>query len=187
MTASTANSGLRAIAAAAVLVGAVAAHPAAWAQAAPAYTVHCKATEPRMDSTPELKDALGAIGKQDWDRAETLLAPLVARKDRRAQTLLGGFVYGNEKSKKHDPAKALALLKDAAERCFPPAMEIYGVALGSGMGGATDLVEAYKWMVLASREGLKTVVAPMSRMSESMTDDQLARAKRAADEFKPRS
>lgn len=187
MAITTANSGLRTGGAIAVLVCVLAAPGAVSAQTAPAYTVHCRATEPRMDSTPELKDALGAIGKQEWDRAETLLAPLVERKDRRAQTLLGGFVYGNEKSKKHDPAKALALLKDAAERCFPPAMELYGVALGSGMGGATDLVEAYKWLVLASREGLRTAVVPMSRMSESMSDEQLARAKRAADEFKPRS
>ncbi|HJQ55659.1 MAG TPA: hypothetical protein VJ890_02055 [Vineibacter sp.] len=135
---------------------------------------------------PELKPAFDALNAKDFAKAERLLKPMAERKDPRAQFLLGAHVYGFERSPLHDLKKAIPLLKDAAERGFPPAMAAYGAALAEGAGVGKDKVEGYKFIALASRQKVQHTEELLVRLAGEMSDDEIERAKKAADAFVPR-
>lgn len=144
------------------------------------------AGQPAAQPAPELKPALDALNARDFAKAERFLKPMADRKDQRAQFLLGAHVYGLAHSPLHNMQKAIPLLKDAAERGFPPAMAAYGAALADGAGVGKDKVEAYKFVALASRQKVQHTEALLARLANDMTDDELDRAKKAADAFVPR-
>lgn len=144
------------------------------------------AGQPTAKPAPELKPAFDALNARDFAKAERILKPMADRKDARAQFLLGAHVYGLAHSPLHNLQKAVPLLKDAAERGFPPAMAAYGAALADGAGVGRDKVEAYKFIALASRNKVQHTEALLSRLATEMTDDELDRAKKAADTFVPR-
>jgi TPR repeat protein len=142
--------------------------------------------QPAPPPAPELKPAFDALNAKDYAKAERLLKPMADRKDPRAQFLLGAHVYGYQHSPLHSLQKSIPLLKDAAERGFPPAMAAYGAALADGAGIAKDKVEGYKFIALASRQKVQHTEALLVRLATEMTDDEVERAKKAADAFVPR-
>ncbi len=137
-------------------------------------------------SANDLKPAFDALRAKDYARAERVLKPMAERKDVRAQFMLGAEVYGFAQSPLYDLGKAIPLLRDAAERGFPRAMAVYAGALAEGAGVQQDKVEAYKYMALASRLKVPDTEVMLARLSSEMTDEELDRAKKAADAFVPR-
>lgn len=135
---------------------------------------------------PELKPAFDALAAKDYAKAERILKPLADRKDPRAQFLLGVEVYGFDKSPLYSLQKAIPLLKDTAERGFPPAMAYFGAALAEGAGVAKDKVEAYKYLALASRHKVPNTEPLLARLASEMSPEEIERAKKAADAFVPR-
>jgi TPR repeat protein len=134
----------------------------------------------------DIKPAFDALKAKDYAKAERILKPMVARGDLRAKFLLGAEVYGFNGSSLHSLEKAIPLLKDAAEHGFPPAMAYYGAALADGAGVTKDKVEAYKFIALASRHKVPDTEVVLARLASEMSDDELERAKQAADAFVPR-
>jgi len=160
-------------------------HPAAFAQAPqpkPAPKPAPKQAAPAND----LKPAFDALKAGDYAKAESILKPMAERKDMRAQFMLGAEIYGYDKSPLYDLDKAIPLLRDAAERGFPRAMAAYGGALAAGAGVPQDKVEAYKYLALASRNQIPGTELLLSGLANEMTEDEVDRAKKAADTFAPR-
>jgi TPR repeat protein len=159
--------------------------PAAGADAQQAPQPKPPATKPAPQQLPDLKPAFDALRAGDYAKAERILKPMADRKDVRAQFLLGAEVYGPLSPLKND-AKAIPLLKEAAERGFPRAMAVYGGALADGAGVPQDKVEGYKFMALASRHKVPGVEAVLAQLAGELSDEELERAKKAADAFEPR-
>ncbi len=134
----------------------------------------------------DLKPAFDALKAGDYAKAERILLPMAERKDMRAQFMLGAEVYGFEKSPLYNPAKGVPLLRDAAERGFPRAQALYGAALAAGEGTAQDKVEAYKFLALASRQQVPGTESMLDGLAKDMSDDEIERAKKAANAFTPR-
>lgn len=142
-----------------------------------------KPVQPPLD---DLKPAFDALRAKDYAKAESILKPMADRKDPRAQFLLGAEVYGFVNSPLFNLAKAIPLLRDAAERGFPRAMAVYGGALAEGAGVPQDKVEGYKFMALASRMKVPGVEQALARLAGELSDEDIERAKKAADAFVPR-
>jgi len=158
-------------------------HQPAFAQA-PQPKPAPKQAAPR--STDDLKPAFDALKAGDYTKAESILKPMAERKDMRAQFMLGAEIYGYDKSPLYDLNKAIPLLRDAAERGFPRAMAAYGGALAAGAGVTQDKVEAYKYLALASRQQIAGTELLLSGLANEMTEDEIDRAKKAADTFTAR-
>jgi len=144
------------------------------------------ADKPAQPPLEDLKPAFDALRAKDFGKAERILKPMAERKDPRAQFLLGAEVYGFAQSPLFSLAKAIPLLREAAERGFPRAMAVYGGALAEGAGVPKDKIEAYKFMALASRLNVPGVEPALAQLASEMTDEELERAKKAADAFVPR-
>ncbi len=144
------------------------------------------ASKPTQPPLEDLKPAFDALRAKDFAKAERILKPMADRKDPRAQFLLGAEVYGFAQSPLFSLAKAIPLLRESAERGFPRAMAVYGGALAEGAGVARDKVEGYKFIALASRLQVPGVEPALAQLASEMTDEELERAKKAADAFVPR-
>jgi hypothetical protein len=144
------------------------------------------ADKPAQPPLDDLKPAFDALRAKDYAKAERILKPLAERKDPRAQFLLGAEVYGFAQSPLFSLAKAIPMLRESAERGFPRAMAVYGGALAEGAGVPKDKVEGYKFIALASRMNVPGVEAVLAQLASEMTDEELERAKKAADAFVPR-
>jgi TPR repeat protein len=145
------------------------------------------ATEPKPAEAPdELKPAFDALRAKDYAKAERILKPLADKKDIQAQFVLGAEVYGFSGSPLHSMQKAIPLLKDAAERGLPIAMAYYGGALADGVGIPKDKVEAYKFIALASRHKVPDTELLLARLAQDMSEEEIDRAKQAANDFVPR-
>jgi TPR repeat protein len=142
--------------------------------------------KPAQPPLEDLKPAFDALRAKDYAKAERILKPMAERNDPRAQFLLGAEVYGFVQSPLHNLAKAIPLLRESADRGFPRAMAVYGGALAEGAGVPRDKVEGYKFMALASRMNVPGVEAALAQLASEMTDEELERAKKAADAFVPR-
>jgi TPR repeat protein len=142
--------------------------------------------KPAPQPLEDLKPAFDALRAKEYAKAEEILKPMADRRDARAQFLLGAEVYGFAQSPLFNLAKAIPLLREAAERGFPRAMAVYGGALAEGAGVARDKVEGYKFMALASRLQVPGIEAALAQLAGEMTDEELDRAKKAADAFVPR-
>ena len=62
-----------------------------------------------------------------------------------------------------------------------------GVCYDKGLGVAKDQVEAYKWLLLAARQGVEAPKEHMTVLeSKLLTPEQIAQGQKRAREFKPR-
>lgn len=151
--------------------------------AAPPPSPPPKSTDPSRPFQP----AFDALKKGDYAAAEAFLKPYADKREPRAQFLLGWEVYANPASSRADAAKAVPLIRDSAERGFPPAQASMGAIYGDGaLGLPRDLVQGYTWMALASRHKLPEADPALARMAKEMTPEQIERAKAAANNFKPK-
>jgi uncharacterized protein len=61
-----------------------------------------------------------------------------------------------------------------------------GVCFYTGTGVAKDYVEAYKWRLLAARQGFEDAKRAMAMLENKMTPEQIAEGQKLARNFKPR-
>lgn len=82
-----------------------------------------------------------------------------------------------------DPTKAAALYKIAADQGLPQAQYYYGKALAGGRGVATDRLNAYIWLVVASDAGYAVARQELAELGGSLNLNQLEEAKAKAHEL----
>ena len=103
----------------------------------------------------------------------------------KAQYNLGVCFYAGEGVAK-DP-EAVKWYRKAAEQNNAEGQLYLGLSYVKGEGVAEDLVEAYKWLLLAARQGdesaKKIVTNPLE---SSLRPEQIAEGQKRAREFKPR-
>jgi TPR repeat protein len=61
-----------------------------------------------------------------------------------------------------------------------------GFCFYNGQGVAKDPVEAYKWLLLAARQGDETAQNTMTELKSFLTREQIAEGEKRAGDFKPR-
>ena len=76
--------------------------------------------------------------------------------------------------------------RKAAEQNHAGAQYNLGSCYFNGRGVAKSYVEAYRWAVLASGQGIEEAKAIMKTLAENMTREQIAEAQRLARNFTPR-
>ena len=72
------------------------------------------------------------------------------------------------------------------EQNYAAAQYNLGFCYAHGDGVAEDLVEAYKWLLLAARQGDEGAKQIMKVLESKLTLEQIAEGKKRAREFKPR-
>src|SRR5439155_17160824 len=73
------------------------------------------------------------------------------------------------------------------EQNFAAAQYNLGICYERGDGVAEDWVEAYKWLLLAARQGVEAPKEHMTVLeSKLLTPEQVAQGQKRAREFKPR-
>ena len=79
-------------------------------------------------------------------------------------------------------AKALLIKANAGD---PEAQFQLGQLHFKGIGGTTDLLQAYKWLTIAKDAGHALAGAERDSISQNMKNDQIIAAKRLARKFEP--
>ena len=72
------------------------------------------------------------------------------------------------------------------EQNYAAAQYNLGFCYAHGDGVAEDLVEAYKWLLLAARQGDEHAKKNMTVLESKLTPEQIAEGQKRAREFKPR-
>ena len=88
-----------------------------------------------------------------------------------------------------NPRRLFPTLKFTGQMCGPNRITprrntIWASAHGDGV--AEDLVEAYKWLLLAARQGDEGAKQIMKVLESKLTSEQIAEGKKRARDFKPR-
>jgi len=82
--------------------------------------------------------------------------------------------------------EAAKWLRKAAEQNLALAQRTLVVCYEQGEGVAKDQVEAYKWLLLAARQGDEGAKQIMKVLESKLTSEQIAEGKKRARDFKPR-
>jgi TPR repeat protein len=85
-----------------------------------------------------------------------------------------------------DEVEAAKWMRKAAEQGFAYSEYRLGICYFYGQGVAKDYVEAHKWMNLAAAQGEKKAKADLRKVELLMSREDIAKAQRLAQEFKPR-
>jgi TPR repeat protein len=97
------------------------------------------------------------------------------------------YSLGDMKLARGESDEAVKWYRKAAEQNFAKAQYNLGVCFYTGEGVAKDPVEAYKWQLLAARQGDEDAKNNITVLeSELMTPEQIAEGEKRAGEFKPR-
>jgi hypothetical protein len=80
-------------------------------------------------------------------------------------------------------AEALKWYRASADQGYALALFHLGMRYKNGQGVTADPVEAYKWLSLAAERGVAEAIEIRAEVKTGMTRDQVAEAKRRADEF----
>ncbi len=97
------------------------------------------------------KDGFGPIRKDELKAIE-ILEPLAEAGRAEAKRLLG-LIFWMGRRESHNPARAVALLREAAMMGYVRAFYSYSLALWFGVSGKRDRVEAGAWMLFAAKCG----------------------------------
>jgi TPR repeat protein len=100
-----------------------------------------------------------------------------------AQFNLGTFHYAG-RGVPQDKAEAARWYAKAAEQGYAPAQFNLGVQRAKGDGVPLDRVEAYRCLSAAAAHGHSHAAALCDAISKLMTPEQLAEAKRRAEEWR---
>ena len=108
-----------------------------------------------------------------------------------AQTELA-FMYNNGEGVAKDPAKALFWYQKAADQGVTVAQYNLGLLYANGQGTPKDFIQAYKWVDLAAINAKEPVVLnaatqTLGRLAQVMTPEQIAEAKKRANDWRPGS
>ncbi|MFA6561029.1 MAG: tetratricopeptide repeat-containing serine protease family protein [Verrucomicrobiia bacterium] len=95
-----------------------------------------------------------------------------------------GSMYDQGRGVSQNLVEAAKWFRQAAEQGLPVARRNFGNALAQGRGVKQDYVEAYKWLRLAVIQGNAQARDGIREISLRMTADEIAEARRRADEFR---
>src|SRR5437867_7412955 len=82
--------------------------------------------------------------------------------------------------------KPLAEVKAKAQAGDADFQAELGLRYDKGEGVAKDYVEAYKWLLLAARQGDEDAKKNLTALESKLTPEQIADGQKRAREFKPR-
>ena len=82
--------------------------------------------------------------------------------------------------------EALKWGRKAADQGLPDAQNNLGAMYIDGYGVRKDAVEAYRWFTLALKGGCAGATRGLEKAGAEMSADQIQKAKRLAEEFKPK-
>ena len=154
------------------------------APAAPASSGTAPARPPPAGTPPRVvgsfEDGVKALQSGDAAAAEKELRGLADVRDPRAQYLLGLAVYGDPASKLYDPVKSAALLLEAAEYGYVPAMLPLAAAYAEGKGVPKSAFEACKWLVIADRWNEPNAGTQYEQAARALSPEDVDKAKAAA-------
>ena len=125
---------------------------------------------------------LGQGVPQDMQEARRWLTPAANRGHPYAQFLLAKMFEAGEGGPA-DAASAAKYYEPAANYGIAEAQYRFGLLLASNRNNATNLVAAYKWLVLA-QNSVKESAATAQELRKLLTPSQLAQAEREIDEWR---
>jgi len=105
-----------------------------------------------------------------------------------------GHLYFKGQGVPHDYAEALDWYTKAARQGQPVAQHYLGAMYAEGWAGEFDAVRAYQWFTLAARQKERVLgydpkldsLAARERLAAKMNQNQIKRATKAADNWRPR-
>jgi TPR repeat protein len=106
--------------------------------------------------------------------------------DPATQAQLGGL-YIDGTVGEPDPAAGLKWLRRAADQGYSEAQLRLGTIHAEGKVKPRDPVRAYMWFYRASMMGIEQADADLTALARELTPEQIAEAKRLADEWRPGS
>lgn len=139
-----------------------------------------------MSESKDFQDGLKFFANKDYLGAEKCFRKAADEGDPEAQFCLGDM-YNNGYGVNKNERKALALFRKSAEQKFAPSQINLGIMYSQGQGVEQDLVEAYKWLLIAGRavdeEGAELAVDEEGRdllsvVEEHMTEGQIEESMR---------
>ena len=138
------------------------------------------------------EDASAAHDRGDYATALRLVRPLAAQGHAAAQNNLGiMYVYGQ--GVPQDDAEAIKWFRKAAAQGHAPAQNNLGIMYRNGQGVPQDYVQAYVWFNLAAArfspsetEKREKALSDREEVAAKMTSEQIAEARRLAQEWKPK-
>jgi TPR repeat protein len=123
---------------------------------------------------------------QDDVQARKWYGQAAAQGQTKAQFSLGTLYFNGEGGPK-DYQQALRWLRLAADQGMALAQTKLAIMYDYGEGVPKDKVQAYKWLTLAAKNGDKSAPLLLSSLDKEMTPAQIAKAKKLASEWKPKS
>ena len=110
---------------------------------------------------------------------------LPREKEQRCQQFLGDVTAARIDAQ--DQVEAAKWYRKAAEQNDADAQYNLAICYERGDGVAEDWVEAYKWLLLAARQGHEAPKEHMTLLeSKLLTSEQIVQGQKRAREFKPR-
>ena len=97
-----------------------------------------------------------------------------------------GLMYSKGQGVPLDYAEAARWYRKAAEQGYSAAQTRLGDMYVLGQGVAQDYVQAHMWFNLAAARGQKIARENRNRLAKQMTPEQIAEARRLAQEWKPK-
>lgn len=130
-----------------------------------------------------LSDANRVYDEGDYEKAAKLYSPLAKDGNAEAQYVLG-MMYRAGRGVPHDYNEARKWYLLAAEQGHPVAQFYLGWMYARGRGVPKDYIQSHMWIDIAianaSGEAKKEFIVDRSAIEESMTADQIAKAKALA-------
>lgn len=146
------------------------------------------APQPGLARAPTMSQAYAAYARGDYVKAGTLLMPLAARGDARAQALLG-FLYEYGKGVPQDFQLAADWYECSAQQGEATGQYLLGLLYNKGRGVPQDVVLSQKWLILAAARASRTERDAYTRMRDAvatkMSTAQRALAQQLALEWYP--
>jgi uncharacterized protein len=147
------------------------------------------ATMTPLSARVDLFDAgARAYARQEYARSASILSPLAAAGDARAQTYLG-FMYLHGRGVPQNFEAAARWFRLAAEQDLSAAQYSLGLMYDKGQGVGQDFVLAHAWLNLAVAHAAGNERDPWTRVrnavASKMTLAQLAEARQLALEWRP--
>ena len=143
-----------------------------------------------------LSSAMRSIERQDYPEALKQLRPLARKGNSVAQHNIGVmFASGRGVARDYDAAQAL--FRMAAAQGYAPSMRSLGLMFAQGEGVQPNLIESYKWFVLArlaldqsgaSDEGARLhddISQGLRKLADALTPEQVKRAEGLAATWDP--
>jgi TPR repeat protein len=138
----------------------------------------------------EAQVALGLINAQgdnvkvDYNEAVRLFSEAAGAGFKEGQYNLA-YAYFSGLGIAKDDAKALELFKKAANQGSVWAQSNLGFMYGNGRGTPQNLVEAYKWSLIASKRGDKSAEKALIDYETLIPAEEISKAKVLAENFEP--